>query len=50
MVEWVPENSKYYDRKGLRYPSDMADAEGALIEPLNSSGQARWPEARGQPP
>ena len=28
------DNRKHYDRKGLRYPSDMTDAEWALIEPL----------------
>ncbi len=31
---WSNENRKLYDRKGLRYPSDMTDAEWALIEPL----------------
>jgi len=31
---WTPENRKYYNRKGLRYPSDMTDSEWALIEPL----------------
>ena len=31
---WTEDNRKRYDRKGLRYPSDMTDAEWALIEPL----------------
>jgi transposase len=31
---WTEDNRKHYDRKGLRYPSDMMDAEWALIEPL----------------
>jgi transposase len=31
---WTEDNRKHYDRKGLRYPSDMTDAEWALIEPL----------------
>lgn len=31
---WTPENRKHYDRKGLRYPSDMTDAEWGLIKPL----------------
>jgi len=31
---WTEDNRKYYDRKGLRYPSDMTDAEWALIAPL----------------
>jgi transposase len=33
-VVWTEDNRKHYDRKGLRYPSDMTDAEWALIEPL----------------
>jgi transposase len=31
---WTEDNRKLYDRKGLRYPSDMTDAEWALIAPL----------------
>jgi transposase len=31
---WTDENRKDYERKGLRYPSDMTDAEWALIAPL----------------
>lgn len=31
---WTEDNGKHYDRKGLRYPSDMTDAEWVLIEPL----------------
>ena len=31
---WTDENRKNYERKGLRYPSDMTDAEWALIAPL----------------
>lgn len=31
---WTPENRARYDRSGLRYPSDLTDAEWALIEPL----------------
>lgn len=31
---WTAENRKNYERKGLRYPSDMTDAEWALVEPL----------------
>src|SRR4051812_50213748 len=33
-VVWTEDNRKLYERKGLRYPSDMTDAEWALIEPL----------------
>jgi transposase len=31
---WTPENRGRYDRSGLRYPSDLTDAEWALIEPV----------------
>ena len=31
---WTPENRGRYDRSGLRYPSDLTDAEWALIAPL----------------
>ena len=31
---WKPEHRRAADRRGLRYPSDMTDAEWALVEPL----------------
>lgn len=31
---WTTENRVRYDRSELRYPSDLTDAEWALIEPL----------------
>jgi len=31
---WTNENRARYDRSGLRYPSDMTDAEWELIAPL----------------
>ena len=31
---WTIENRRRYDRTGLRYPSDLKDAEWALVEPL----------------
>jgi transposase len=31
---WTPENRKRYDRSHLRYPSDLTDAEWALVAPL----------------
>ncbi len=31
---WTRENRGLYERKGLRYPSDLADEEWALIAPL----------------
>jgi hypothetical protein len=31
---WTDANRPLYDRKGLRYPSDLTDAEWALVAPL----------------
>ena len=31
---WTIENRPRYDRSGLRYPSDVTNAEWALVEPL----------------
>ena len=31
---WTAENRGRYNRDKLRYPSDLTDAEWALIEPL----------------
>ena len=31
---WTQENRGRYDRSKLRYPSDLTDAEWALVEPL----------------
>jgi transposase len=31
---WTAEHRQRYDRTGLRYPSDLTDAEWALAEPL----------------
>ena len=31
---WTRENRRLYDRKGLRYPSDLSDSEWTLIGPL----------------
>ena len=36
---WTEENRKLYDRKGLRYPSDMTDEEWLLIEALIPPGK-----------
>jgi transposase len=30
---WTPANRACYDRRGLRYPSDLTDEEWALIRP-----------------
>ena len=31
---WTPEHRRAADRRGLRYPSDLTDAEWVLIAPL----------------
>ena len=31
---WTEDNRARYDRKGLRYPSDVTEEEWALVEPL----------------
>lgn len=31
---WTTENRGRYERKGLRYPSDLTEAEWAFVEPL----------------
>ena len=31
---WRPDNRRLYERKCARYPSDLSDAEWALIAPL----------------
>ncbi len=36
---WTQENRARYDRKGLRYPSDLTDAEWAVIVPLIPPGK-----------
>jgi len=30
---WTSENRSHYERRGLRYPTDLMDAEWALVEP-----------------
>src|SRR5215213_8268924 len=41
---WKPEHRKAADRRGLRYDSDLTDAEWALVAPLI------WPAKRGGRP
>jgi transposase len=31
---WKPEHRRAANRRGLRYPSDLSDAEWALVEPM----------------
>src|ERR1700720_3378404 len=39
---WKPEHRRAAERRGLRYPSDLTDAEWALVEPMIR------PSARGE--
>lgn len=41
---WTPETRAKYDRRDLRYPSDLRNEEGAEIEPLLPK-----PSGRGRP-
>lgn len=47
---WTVENRRAYERDGLRYPSDLSDAEWALVEPLippaKRGGRARTIDVR----
>ena len=47
---WTAENRSRYERRGLRYPSDLTDAEWALIEPMmpapNRIGRPRKTDLR----
>jgi hypothetical protein len=36
---WKPEHRRAADRNDLRYPSDLTDAEWALVEPLIPPGR-----------
>ena len=47
---WTIENRPRYDRTGLRYPSDLTDAEWDLVKRRNSAREAWRPEARGRGP
>jgi transposase len=47
---WTPENRKLYDRRGLRYESDLTDGEwgliGGMIPPAKRGGNKRTVELR----
>ncbi len=44
---WTAENRPRYNRDKLRYPSDLTDAEWALIEPLAPAFATRRNPAQG---
>ena len=47
---WTPERRRAADRTGLRYPSDLTDAEWAIVEPMippaKSGGRRRTVNVR----
>ena len=43
---WTRENRRLYDRKGLRYPSDLSDSEWTLIGPLIPRQRKQTPALR----
>src|SRR6478672_5714520 len=45
---WKPEHRRAAERRGLRYPSDLTDAEWALVERMIPPAKARRPSARGE--
>ena len=49
---WKPEHRLAAQRSGLRYPSDLTDAEWAIAEPMipptRSGGRRRQPERQGR--
>ena len=48
---WTDENRASYERKGVRYPSDLTDEEWALVVPhLPPPRKPRGKKAKEQPP
>jgi len=45
---WKPEHRQAADRNGLRYPSDLTDAEWAIVEPMIPPGRSARRRDRGQ--
>ncbi len=41
---WTAEHRRAAERRGLRYPSDLTDAEWALIAPMIPPAKELWPE------
>jgi transposase len=46
---WTPEHRRAANRSGLRYPSDLTDAEWAIVEPLIPPANARLKDYRTTP-
>ena len=47
-MSWTEITREQYRRDGLRYASDMTDAEWKMIEPLMPPPSSAWPSARGR--
>ena len=45
---WKPEHRLAADRRGLRYPSDLTDAEWAIVAPMIPPGPARRAQTVGE--
>ena len=45
---WKPEHRLAADRRGLRYPSDLTDAEWAIVAPMIRARPARWAQTVGE--
>ena len=45
---WKPEHRRAANRNGLRYPSDLTDAEWAIVEPMIPPAQARRAQTLGE--
>ena len=45
---WKPEHRRAAERRGLRYPSDLTDAEWALVEPMIPPAKRGGASARGE--
>jgi transposase len=41
---WTPEHRRAAERSGLRYPSDLTDAEWAIVEPMIPPARRRLRE------
>ena len=46
---WTPTTRRQYSRDGLRYDTDLTDAEWALIEPLLPSPMPEGDPGAGPP-
>jgi transposase len=50
-MAWTAERRRAADRRGLRYPSDLTDAEWAVVAPLirpaRHGGRSRKVDVRG---